>query len=86
MAAGAVGKLSEEQPADFFFRFIEDRYGHGDVASLVAHGCIQALEQQAVSALWPLSMWLRHRWSQWRHPSAEQRMVHLLCHKSATMM
>ena len=56
MAAGAVGKLSEEQPADFFFRFIEDRYGHGDVASLVAHGCIQALEQQAVSALWPLSM------------------------------
>ena len=53
MAAGAVGKLSEEQPADFFFRFIEDRYGHGDVASLVAHGCIQALEQHVVSALRP---------------------------------
>ena len=52
-----MGKLSEEQPADFFFRFIEDRYGHGDVASLVAHGCIQAMEQHAVSALWPLSMW-----------------------------
>ncbi len=41
--------LCEESLVDHFFRYLEEAYGCGDLASHVAHGCMMAFDEYVVS-------------------------------------
>ncbi len=41
--------LRDESLADHFFRYLEETYGCGNLASHVAHGCMMAFDEYVVS-------------------------------------
>ena len=41
--------LCEESLVDNFFRYLEEAYGCGDLASHVAHGCMMAFDEYMVN-------------------------------------
>lgn len=41
--------ICEESLVDHFFRYLEEAYGCGDLASHVAHGCMMAFDEYVVS-------------------------------------
>ena len=41
--------LCEETLVDHFFRYLEEAYGCGHLASHVAHGCVMAFDEYMVS-------------------------------------
>ena len=41
--------VCEESLVDHFFRYLEETYGRGDLASHVAHGCMIAFDEYVVS-------------------------------------
>ena len=42
--------LCEESLVDHFFRYLEEAYGCGHLASHVAHGCVMAFDEYVVSS------------------------------------
>ncbi|KAK9809937.1 hypothetical protein WJX72_002028 [[Myrmecia] bisecta] len=43
--SSAQGRGLQEATADFFFRYVEEKYGPRDLAAYICHGCLTAVEQ-----------------------------------------
>lgn len=53
--------LVNESFADAFFRYLEETYGCGSLASHVAHACLLAFDEYVVSLSTPSSFSNRHK-------------------------